>query len=57
MYTTISSPCSIPQGSEPLGCVSARADGSNGYVKGNKAMADVQPQASEMVGAHTHTVN
>lgn len=37
------------QGSEPLPSVSERADRSNGYVKGSKAMADTQPKASEMV--------
>ena len=29
--------------------MTAKADRSNGYVKGNKGMADVQPKASEMV--------
>ena len=38
------------QGSEPLPLVSGRADCSNGFVKGSKAMADTQPKASEMVG-------
>ena len=38
------------QGSEPLALVSGRADCSNGYVKGSKAMTDTQPKASEMVG-------
>ena len=31
--------------------MTAKADRSNGYVKGNKGMADVQPKASEMVSA------
>ena len=44
------------QGSEPLPSVSRRADRSNGYVKGSKAVADTQPQASEMVSVvHTET--
>ena len=43
--------CSLSlQGSEPLPLVSGRADCSNGFVKGSKAMADTQPKASEMVG-------
>ena len=29
--------------------MTAKADRSNGYVKGNKGVADVQPKASEMV--------
>lgn len=37
------------QGGEPFHPVTAKADRSNGYVKGNKGMADVQPKASEMV--------
>lgn len=37
------------QGSEPFQSVSGKADRSNGYVKGNQDMADVQPKASEMV--------
>ncbi len=37
------------QGSERLPAVTSKADPKNGYVKGNQAMADVQPKASEMV--------
>ena len=37
------------KGGEPFQPVTAKADRSNGYVKGNKGMADVQPKASEMV--------
>ena len=37
------------QGGEPFQPVTTKADRSNGYVKGNKGMADVQPKASEMV--------
>ena len=39
----------IMKGGEPFQPVTAKADRSNGYVKGNKGMADVQPKASEMV--------
>ena len=39
----------VIQGSEPFQSVSGKADRSNGYVKGNQDMADVQPKASEMV--------
>ena len=40
-----------PQGGEPFQAVTAKADRSNGYVKGSKASADdVQPKAAEMVG-------
>lgn len=39
----------ILQGGEPFQPVTAKADRSNGYVKGNKGMADVQPKAAEMV--------
>ena len=39
------------KGGEPFQPVTAKADRSNGYVKGNKGMADVQPKASEMVNS------
>ena len=39
----------LPQGQEEVLPVSARADPSNGYVKGNRFMSDVQPKGYEMV--------
>lgn len=37
------------KGGEPFEAVSGRANRSNGFIKGSKVMADVQPTAGEMV--------
>ena len=55
-YSVDSDVLFLPQGQEEVLPVSARADPSNGYVKGNRFMSDVQPKGYEMVSSQSSLV-